>query len=76
VLLDMVVDAAREALGPSLAVAGLPRAKFMAPLAPGDRGTIRLRISAGAVEFEVRRGAERVAQGLLQLAGAGPPGDR
>lgn len=76
VLLDMVVDAARDALGPSLAVSGLPRAKFTAPLAPGDRGTIRLRISAGAVEFEVSRGPERVAQGRLELAGAGPAGDR
>src|SRR5262245_26510071 len=76
VLLDMVVDAARDAYGPSLAVSGLPRAKFTASLAPGDRGTIRLRLSAGAVEFEVSRGPERVAQGLLELAGAGPPGDR
>ena len=76
VLLDMVVDAARDAYGTSLAVSGLPRAKFTAPLAPGDRGTIRLRLSTGAVEFEVSRGPERIAQGLLELAGTGPPGER
>jgi uncharacterized membrane protein len=71
VLLDTVLETARDCFGGQLAVSGLPRAKFMSPLAPGDRGTIRLRRSATALEFEVRRGPERVAQGLLQLREGG-----
>lgn len=71
VLLDTVLETARECFGRRLDLSGLPRAKFTAPLAPGDRGTIRLKLSATGLEFEVRRGREKVAQGLLQLRAGG-----
>ncbi len=71
VLLDTVLEAARDCFGGQLAVSGLPHAKFTASLVPGDRGTIRLKLTATALEFEVRRGSERVAQGVLRLRGGG-----
>ncbi len=67
VLLDTVLEAARDCFDGQLSVAGLPHAKFTASLVPGDRGTIRLKLTATALEFEVRRGPERVAQGVLRL---------
>ena len=73
-LLDMVIESARSSLGIPLIVTGLPRAKFMSPLAPGDRGTIQLRFCADQLEFEVSRGGERVAQGVFQLRAGGHPG--
>jgi len=69
VLLDTVVESARARLRSPVTVAGVPWAKFMAPLAPGDRGTIRLRIRADQLEFEVTRDGERVAQGVITLGG-------
>lgn len=76
VLLDLVIESAATRFGRQFTVTGLPRAKFMAPLAPGDRGTIRLRLRAEELEFEVRRGDKRVAQGVLKLGKAGEPSDR
>jgi len=69
VLLDTVVESARAYLRSPVTVAGMPWAEFMAPLVPGDRGTIRLRIRADQLEFEVTRGEERVAQGIITLSG-------
>jgi uncharacterized membrane protein/3-hydroxymyristoyl/3-hydroxydecanoyl-(acyl carrier protein) dehydratase len=74
VLLDMVIESARSSLGMHLIVTGLPRAKFMAPLGPGDRGTIRLKLCGDQLEFGVSRGGARVAQGVFQLRTGGRPG--
>ena len=48
-----------ESLGAAIVVTGLPRAKFTAPLAPGDRGSIRLKRSPGParIRSQPRRGA-------------------
>jgi uncharacterized membrane protein/3-hydroxymyristoyl/3-hydroxydecanoyl-(acyl carrier protein) dehydratase len=73
-LLDMVIESARSDLGKTVVVTGLPRAKFLAPLAPGDRGTIRLRFCADQLEFEVSRSGKSVAQGVFQLRAGGHPG--
>jgi uncharacterized membrane protein len=71
-LLDSILQAASERFG-ALAAAGLPHAKFMAPLAPGDRGRFRLRLRGDLLEFEVSRGSERVAQGVFRLRGPASP---
>lgn len=75
-LLDAVIESASASLGAPIIVAGLPRAKFMAPLAPGDRGTIRLKLRADLLEFEVLSGGHCVAQGVLKLRRAAHPRDR
>jgi len=74
-LLDIVVEAAGSLRGAPIAVAGLPRAKFLVPLMPGDRGIVRLELRTDRIDFVVSRGGERVAEGVLQLRGAGPPRD-
>ncbi len=74
-LLDTVIAAAGSMQGAPIAVAGLPRAKFLAPLGPGDSGSIRLKLHTDRIEFEVRRGSERVAEGVLRLRRPGSPGD-
>jgi uncharacterized membrane protein len=65
VLLEAVIGEVHAVSGMEFAVSALPRAKFMTPLAPGDRVRIRLKRSAGQVEFEVKRGDERVALGVF-----------
>ncbi len=74
-LLDTVIEAAGAVLGSPLVVAGLPRAKFLIPLKPGDSGTIRLECRTDRIAFEVSRGAERVAEGVLWLRFPGSSGD-
>jgi len=74
-LLDAVIEAAGSALGSPIAVTGLSRAKFISPLKPGDRATIRLECRTDRIAFEVSRGAERVAEGILQLRFPESPGD-
>jgi uncharacterized membrane protein/3-hydroxymyristoyl/3-hydroxydecanoyl-(acyl carrier protein) dehydratase len=74
-LLDLVFEAAARQFGAPASVSALPRAKFTAPLAPGDRGRIRLTLRDRRVEFEVRRGEERVAEGVFEFRGAGAAGD-
>jgi uncharacterized membrane protein len=72
VLLGLVIDAAERGFGRPLAVAGLPRAKFLAPLLPGDNAAVSLRLDRGQLHFEVRNGPVRVAQGVFQVeAGEG-----
>jgi uncharacterized membrane protein/3-hydroxymyristoyl/3-hydroxydecanoyl-(acyl carrier protein) dehydratase len=72
VLLDSVLQAATDRFGP-ITVSGLPRAKFMVPLAPGDRVKFRLTLRDGLLEFEVSRGSDRVAQGTFRLGGPALP---
>lgn len=72
-LLGFVIDAAERGLGRQLAIAGLPWAKFLAPLLPGDNAAVSLRLDRGLLHFEVRNGPVRVAQGVFQVdAGRGP----
>ncbi|MEX2150095.1 MAG: hypothetical protein WD793_07760 [Steroidobacteraceae bacterium] len=72
-LLGLVIDAAEKELGKPLRIAGMPRAKFLAPLQPGDRASLSLRTDREWLHFEVRNGAVRVAQGIFQIDYGSPP---
>jgi uncharacterized membrane protein/3-hydroxymyristoyl/3-hydroxydecanoyl-(acyl carrier protein) dehydratase len=69
-LLDIVIESAARHFDMNASIAALPHAKFTAPLAPGDRGRIKLTLRGTSVGFEVRRGADRVAQGELDFGEA------
>jgi len=71
VLLERVIEAAEKLCGGPLAVVEMPRAKFVSPLVPGDRAIIRLRRERDFVHFDVRRGANRVAQGVFRIGESG-----
>jgi 3-hydroxyacyl-[acyl-carrier-protein] dehydratase len=65
-LLGEVVRAVERAFGPAVRVTGLPQVKFRAPLAPGERVTIRLGDGAeGRIDFAVHRGQTVIASGVL-----------
>jgi len=74
VLLGLVIDVAERGFGRPLAIAGLPRAKFLAPLLPGDNAAVSLRLDRGLLHFEVRNGPVRVAQGVFQVEAGGGAG--
>jgi 3-hydroxymyristoyl/3-hydroxydecanoyl-(acyl carrier protein) dehydratase len=67
VLLGFVIEAAERGFGMQLNVAGMPWAKFLAPLRPGDGAAVSLRLEHGLLHFEVRRGPVRVARGVFQV---------
>jgi 3-hydroxymyristoyl/3-hydroxydecanoyl-(acyl carrier protein) dehydratase len=67
VVLDRVIEAAQEWLGPGLAVVGLPQAKFMAPLRPGDAARISLRRAGDKLHFRVVCGERLAATGLIEF---------
>lgn len=71
VVLDEVITAVEDWLGPDWRAGGLPQAKFVSPLRPGDEAVIRLELRADRVHFVVRCGEALVAQGILAGAGAG-----
>ncbi len=73
-LLGLVIDAAERELGKPLMITELPRAKFLAPLQPGDSASLSLRADREWLHFEVRNGAVRVAQGVFRIgSGSLPP---
>lgn len=66
ILLDEVICAARAHLPSPVRVTGMPSVKFLAPLAPGAEFDIVFAArGADRLGFEVRRGAEKVAEGVL-----------
>jgi 3-hydroxyacyl-[acyl-carrier-protein] dehydratase len=68
-LLDAVISTARDAFGLG-AAKGVPRAKFAAPVLPGDRVEIALNLSApGRVAFTCRVRDSVVASGEARFAG-------
>ncbi len=69
VLLERVIAEAERQVGPAERVTGIPRVKFLAPLLPGDRAAIRLRRQGDLMRFEVSRGSERIAEGVLGVGG-------
>jgi uncharacterized membrane protein len=73
VLLERVIDAAVALYGGPLSIMEVPRVKFLAPLAPGDRVSIHLRREHEWLHFEVCRGAQRVAQGVFRIRDGGMP---
>jgi uncharacterized membrane protein len=74
VLLEWVIEAAENLYGGPLAIVEMPRAKFVSPLVPGDRATIRLRREREFLHFEVHRGANRVAMGAFRVGDSGTTG--
>ncbi len=71
VLLERVIAEAERQAGAPQRVNGIPWVKFLAPLLPGDRASIRLRRERDSVRFEVLRGSERVAEGALRFGSGG-----
>jgi 3-hydroxymyristoyl/3-hydroxydecanoyl-(acyl carrier protein) dehydratase len=72
-LLGHVVAALEAQLGP-IRLHGIPQAKFLAPLRPGEPCTIRFpALGADAAQFECRTGTTLVARGALRFHKAGGP---
>jgi len=65
VLLDEVITAAEAWVGGGWRTGGLPRAKFLSPLKPGDEAVIRLVRRQDQVDFKVLCQGVMVAQGAL-----------
>ena len=66
VLLDALAQALRAWRGHRLA--RIAEAKFVAPLWPAEPAEIRLNDVGGRVRFEIRRGDELLARGLVEGA--------
>jgi len=76
VLLDALITAAQARLGRALAVAGVPRAKFLAPLLPQSdaRAVLELRgARLEQLEFKVEQDGRPIAQGTFALAAEPAP---
>lgn len=70
VILDMVRRAAEPALPAGLRINRLPRAKFVAPLLPGQQVDIDLQQHGARLEFLVSRNGQLIAQGAFELGQA------
>ena len=69
VLLERALELAREALDPAAVLAGVPVAKFLKPLRPGETLMIGLEpVSAGQLRFVCRSDAGLAAHGTFRLA--------
>ena len=67
VILGEVMNAIRETAKEKIEFVGLPSAKFMSPLNPGEPITIRLdRQGNGSTEFTCTSGSRFIASGCLQ----------
>lgn len=67
VLLDLALAEATRAFGP-LRAAGLPQAKFLAPLLPDEDATLELARDGTQLRFAWRRDGALLAQGAFTLA--------
>lgn len=57
---------------PGRCVGGIPQAKFLSPLAPGERAELELEwTDPGAVRFECMCGERRIAVGRFEVEAAG-----
>ena len=70
VLLDCVMREAERWLQRPLSAAGLPNAKFTAPLLPDQDAQLQLKLDGDQLRFSLSRDGVAIAQGLLQLAGS------
>ncbi|MBU6246257.1 MAG: hydroxymyristoyl-ACP dehydratase [Xanthomonadaceae bacterium] len=68
VMLEAVAEALRAWRGERLV--RIAEAKFVAPLRPGEDAEVRLSDVAGRLRFEIRRGQELLARGMIE--GAAP----
>jgi 3-hydroxymyristoyl/3-hydroxydecanoyl-(acyl carrier protein) dehydratase len=73
VILERVIDAAESWLGRPLQVAGVPQAKFVAPLRPGERADLSIALDGQALSFTLRREGVLLGRGALRLQSAGSP---
>jgi 3-hydroxyacyl-[acyl-carrier-protein] dehydratase len=65
-LLEYVADALRSWRGQRLA--RIVEAKFMAPLYPGETAQLELGENAGRLRFEILRGSQVLARGVVEGA--------
>jgi 3-hydroxymyristoyl/3-hydroxydecanoyl-(acyl carrier protein) dehydratase len=74
VLLELVAEAIRKALGPDRWLAGVPWLRWRAVVRPGDGLQIRIEglEAPDEVAFEVRRGSELISNGRLLTARGAP----
>jgi 3-hydroxymyristoyl/3-hydroxydecanoyl-(acyl carrier protein) dehydratase len=67
VMLGEIMNAIREMAKEKIEFVGMPSAKFMSPLTPGEPLTIRLNQQGdGATEFTCTTGSRLIANGRLQ----------
>jgi 3-hydroxyacyl-[acyl-carrier-protein] dehydratase len=67
VMLGEIMNAIREMAKDKIEFVGMPSAKFMSPLNPGEPLTIRLdQQGDGATEFTCTAGSRLIASGCLQ----------
>jgi 3-hydroxymyristoyl/3-hydroxydecanoyl-(acyl carrier protein) dehydratase len=67
VLLDAVLDSAQRWLGRPVVVTGMPVAKFMSPLLPGQPAELRLELAGCRLDFVVTAGTRMLAKGRFRL---------
>ena len=72
VLLDAVLASAERWLGRPVIATGMPVAKFVSPLLPGQPAELRMEISGCRLEFVVTAGARTLAKGRFQLQPESP----
>lgn len=66
VLLERIAAAVDSGFGTY--IAGLPQAKFLHPLRPGEDAELRIEREGATARFSIRHGQEIVARGTLELA--------
>jgi 3-hydroxymyristoyl/3-hydroxydecanoyl-(acyl carrier protein) dehydratase len=68
VLLDHVIDVARQGHAPDSFVCRIPWVKFLEPVLPGQQVMLGLEfVSEGEARFTCRAGPVRVAEGVLAV---------
>lgn len=67
VLLERVLDAARDALGREPELAELSQVKFLTPLRPGEQADVALELAGTRLAFRVTRGEQLLAAGEFVL---------
>lgn len=67
VILEEVIDCLRAMCRQGLIVTGLPMAKLLSPLSPGERLTITLEAESGSASFVCSAGGRPVATGTIQF---------
>ena len=78
VMLGEIMKTIREMVKERIEFVGMPSAKFLSPLSPGEPLTIRIdRQGHGAMEFTCTTGLRLIARGCLQyrIADDDSPGD-
>ena len=68
VLLDCVLQEAERWLQRPLTAAGLPQAKFTAPLLPEQDAQLQLKLDGDELRFTISRDGAQLAQGLFRIA--------